>query len=147
MKHFEHLQKIQRGELPEPPVAQFLGFQLVEVEQGMVVLEMETGEHLYNPMGTVAGGIPGTLADAAMGYTLATVIADDEAFTTLDCKVNYLKPIWKTKLRAVGKMIRKGNNIALLECHIYDPKESLVAHATSTCMILRDAMAEGRSIK
>ncbi|MDN7240628.1 PaaI family thioesterase [Planococcus sp. N028] len=51
--------------------------------------------------------------------------------------MNFLKPVFKSKLRAEGKIIKKGGTIGLLECHIYDEKESLVAHSTSTCMVLK----------
>ncbi|MHA6259927.1 PaaI family thioesterase [Sporosarcina sp. CAU 1771] len=147
MRHYENLKKMQKGEVPNAPIGDFLGFKVIDVEQGMVTIEMETSERFYNPMGTLHGGILGDLADAAMGYTFATTLADDEAFTTLEIKLNFLKPIWKTKLRAVGNVVKKGNTIGLLECHIYDSEESLVAHSTSTCMILRDTMAKGRGIK
>jgi uncharacterized protein (TIGR00369 family) len=147
LKHYENLLKMQNGELPDAPIAELLGFKVVEVQQGMVALEMDTSERLYNPMGTLHGGVLCDLADAAMGYAFASTLADDEAFTTLELKSNFLKPVWVTKLRAVSKVIKKGSNIGLLECHIYDPQESLVAHSTSTCMILRGEMAKGRGIK
>ncbi|MBO0589440.1 PaaI family thioesterase [Sporosarcina sp. E16_8] len=147
MKHYENLRKMKDGDIPDAPIGQFLGFKVVEVEQGMVVLEMDTSERLYNPMGTLHGGILCDLSDAAMGYAFASTLADDEAFTTLEIKLNFLKPIWKTKLRAVSKVIKKGTNISLLECHVYDAEKSLVAYSTSTCMILRDKMAKGREIK
>lgn len=147
MKHFDHLNKVLTGDLPGAPITQLLGIELKELEVGQVVLEMETTERLYNPMGTLHGGILCDLSDAAMGYAFASTLADDEAFTTVEIKLNFLKPIWKSKLRAVGKVIKKGNSIGLLECHVYDEKESLVAHSTSTCMILRGDMAKGRSTK
>lgn len=145
MKHYENLKKMIKGEIPDAPIAQFLGFKVVEAEIGMIVIEMETSERLYNPMGTLAGGILCDLSDAAMGYAFATTLAENESFTTVEIKLNFLKPIWKSKLRAVGKLIKKGNTIGLLECNVYDEKESLVAHSTCTCMILRDEMAKGRS--
>ncbi|WP_371200501.1 PaaI family thioesterase [Desulfitobacterium sp. PCE1] len=55
----------------------------------------------------------------------------------MPCLNYFLKPIWEGKLRAEGKIIKKGGSMGLVECHIYDKKGSLVAHATSTCMILK----------
>lgn len=144
MNHLDSLQKMLRGEVPAPPVAQLLGFNLVELDKGMAVFEMETSERLYNPMGTLHGGILCDISDAAMGCAFATTLAENESYTTVDIKLNFLKPVWNTKLRAVGKLIKRGNTIGLLECHVYDQKESLVAHSTCTCMILRDEKSEGR---
>ncbi len=144
MNHLDSLQKMLRGEVPAPPVAQLLGFNLVELDKGMAVFEMETSERLYNPMGTLHGGILCDISDAAMGCAFATTLAENEPYTTVDIKLNFLKPVWNTKLRAVGKLIKRGNTIGLLECHVYDQNESLVAHSTCTCMILRDEKSEGR---
>jgi uncharacterized protein (TIGR00369 family) len=137
MTHLERLKKMMAGEIPGAPVAEVLGFKITEVEEGRVVIEMEASERLHNPMGTLHGGILGDLADAAMGYAFASTLRDDELFTTVEIKLNFLKPVWKTKLQAVGQLIKKGNSTGLLECHVYDEKESLVAHSTSTCMILK----------
>lgn len=137
MSHLERLQKMMMGELPGAPVAQVLGFEIVEAEEGRVVIELEASERLHNPMGTLHGGILGDIADAAMGYTFVSTLADDELFTTVELKLNFLKPVFESKLRAEAKIIKKGGTIGLLECHIYDEQESLVAHSTSTCMVLK----------
>ncbi|WKA52672.1 PaaI family thioesterase [Planococcus liqunii] len=137
MSHLERLKKMMTGELPGAPIAQVLGFEVVEVEEGRVVIELEASERLHNPMGTLHGGILGDIADAAMGYTFVSTLADDELFTTVELKLNFLKPVFKSKLRAEGRIIKKGGTIGLLECHIYDEKGSLVAHSTSTCMVLK----------
>ncbi|MBN6886301.1 uncharacterized protein (TIGR00369 family) [Cytobacillus horneckiae] len=137
MKHLEGLQKMAAGDLPSAPIAELLGMNVTEVEVGKVVIEMETSERMYNPMGTLHGGVMCDIADAAMGYAFATTLADDELFTTVEIKLNFLKPIWKSKLRAIGQLIKKGSSVGLLECNVYDEKNSLVAHSTSTCMILK----------
>ena len=137
MNHLENLKNMMAGKIPGPPVAQVLGFKIVEVEEGRVVIEMEASERLHNPMGTLHGGILCDIADAAMGYTFASTLADDEVFTTVEIKLNFLKPIFDSKLRAEGKIIKKGTSVGLLECHVFDEKGSLVAHSTSTCMILK----------
>lgn len=137
MSHLERLKKMMTGELPGAPIAQVLGFEVVEVEEGRGVIELEASERLHNPMGTLHGGILGDMADAAMGYTFVSTLADDELFTTVELKLNFLKPVFKSKLRADGRIIKKGGTIGLLECHIYDEKGSLVAHSTSTCMVLK----------
>ncbi|AXI09295.1 PaaI family thioesterase [Oceanobacillus zhaokaii] len=137
MSHLERIKKMMTGEIPGAPVAQVLGFKVVEAEEGRVVIEIEASERLHNPMGTLHGGILGDIADAAMGLSFISTLAEDELFTTVELKLNFLKPIFETKLRAEGQIIKKGGTIGLLECHIYDEKKSLVAHSTSTCMVLK----------
>ncbi|WP_423798522.1 PaaI family thioesterase [Neobacillus sp. SAB-20_R2A] len=137
MSRLEGMKKMMTGEVPIAPVAEVLGFQVVEVEEGRVVIEMEASDRLHNPMGTLHGGILCDIADAAMGYAFVTTLSDDELFTTVEIKFNFLKPIFKSKLRAEGKLIKKGSTVGLLECHVYDEKGSLVGHSTSTCMILK----------
>ena len=147
MNHLERLKKMMTGDIPEPPVAQVLGFKVVEVEEGRVIIELEASDRLHNPMGTLHGGILGDIADAAMGYAFVSTLAEDELFTTVEIKLNFLKPIFNSKLRAEGKIIKKGSTVGLLECHIYDEKESLVAHSTSTCMILKGNSNQKRERK
>ena len=97
-------------------------------------------------MGTLHGGVLCDLSDLAMGYAFYSTLDDDELFTTVEIKLNFLKPIWKGKLQAKSKLIKKGRSTGLVECHIYDKKGSLVAHSTSTCMILKDD-ADGKRLQ
>jgi uncharacterized protein (TIGR00369 family) len=135
---------ILAGKMPPPPVAELIGFKFVEAEPGRVVMEMQAGSQHANPMGTLHGGILCDIADATMGMAYATTLAPGESFTTLELKINYLKPIWNAKLRAVGRVVRRGKTIGLTECDVFDEDDDLVARASSTCMTLRGAQAEGR---
>lgn len=144
MKYLHMLEKVAAGEIPGSPVSQVLGFEVVEVERGRVVIELDATERLHNPMGTLHGGILCDIADAAMGYAFVTTLADDELFTTVEIKLNFLKPIFNSKLRAEGKLIKKGSTIGLLECYVHDEKGSIVAHSTSTCMVLKGDGASKR---
>jgi uncharacterized protein (TIGR00369 family) len=146
MSKLESLRKMISGERADAPVAQVLGFKVIEVEEGRVVIELEATDRLHNPMGTLHGGILCDIADAAMGYAFSSTLADDELFTTVEIKLNFLKPVFYSVLRAEGKLIKKGSSVGLLECHVYDEKQSLVAHSTSTCMILR-GNTSGRRLK
>lgn len=137
VKHLEGLQMMKSGEKSGPPIAQLLGIEITDLEIGRVALEMEASDKLHNPMGTLHGGVLCDLADLAMGYAFISTLADDELFTTVEIKLNFLKPIWEGKLRAESKIIKKGKSTGLVECHVYDKKGSLVAHSTSTCMILK----------
>jgi uncharacterized protein (TIGR00369 family) len=137
-------QKMISGELPPPPVAQLVGFQLVAIESGQAIMEMQTDKRHANPMGTLHGGVLCDIADAAMGMAFASTLDDGESFTTLEMKINFMKPVWNAKLKAVGKVLKAGNTIGLTECDVTDENDQLVAHATSTCMVLRGEKALGR---
>jgi uncharacterized protein (TIGR00369 family) len=128
----------------EPPISKLIGFHLTEFEKGRAVFTFESGPQHANPMGTLHGGILCDVADAAMGTSVATTLEEGETFTTLELKINFLKPIWNAKLTASGKVIRRGKTICLTECDVTDEKGSLVAKASSTCMILAGEKAVGR---
>jgi uncharacterized protein (TIGR00369 family) len=140
----ERIQAILRGDVPPPPVSQLVGFQLVAVAPGSAVFEMEAGPQHANPMGTLHGGILCDLADAAMGIAYASTLEEGESFTTLDLKINFLKPIWKARLRAEGRLVKRGKTVGMVECDVVDDTGSLVARASSTCLTLSGKMAAGR---
>jgi uncharacterized protein (TIGR00369 family) len=146
MNRLEELRKMMTGENPAAPIAQLLGIEIIELDKGMVVLEMEATEKLHNPMGTLHGGILCDLSDLAMGYAFYSTLTDDELFTTVEIKLNFLKPIWEGKLRAESKIIKRGNSIGLVECQVFDQKGSIVAHSTSTCKILK-GNADGKRVQ
>jgi len=134
-------------EISVPPVAKLIGFVPVEVKKGEAVFKLATREEHFNPMGTVHGGILCDLADAAMGVAYATLLNENETFTTIELKINYLKPVWETNLKAHAVVIKKGNTIGLIDCSIFDGNEALVAKASSTCMTLNGETAKNRSVK
>jgi uncharacterized protein (TIGR00369 family) len=143
-KALDMLKKVQRGELPPPPVATLIGFTIGSIEPGRVVMEMEAGPQHLSPLGTVHGGILCDLADAAMGMAYAATLDDNETFTTLELKINFLKPVWSGRLTATGYVVKSGRTVGLVDCDVHDEKNSLVARASSTCMTLRGAEAVGR---
>jgi uncharacterized protein (TIGR00369 family) len=79
-----------------------------------------------------------------MGIAFSSNLDEDESFTTLELKINFLKPIWKARLLATGRVVKQGRTVGLVECDIIDEKGNLVARATSTCMALRGKQAQGR---
>jgi uncharacterized protein (TIGR00369 family) len=127
-----------------PPVAELIGFDLVEAGGGECTMRLEAGEQHSNPMGTIHGGILCDLVDAAMGMAFFSTLAEGESFTTLELKINYLRPFWTGTLVARGTVVSRGQTIGLTECRVVDDQERLIAHATSTCMALRGDAAEGR---
>ena len=102
------IRMVQRGELPPPPVATLIGFTIGSIEPGRVVMEMDAGPQHANPMGTVHGGILCDLADAAMGMAYASTLDEGETFTTLELKINFLKPVWSGRLIARAGWSRAG---------------------------------------
>jgi uncharacterized protein (TIGR00369 family) len=126
------------------PVAAFIGWTATAVAPGRATMEMDVDERLANPMGTLHGGVLCDLADAAMGIAYASELERGETFTTLELKINFMKPVWRGHLRAEGKVVKRGRTVGLVECDVLDEKGSLVARASSTCLTLRGEMAKGR---
>ena len=140
---FQRALKSQGGLAP-PPIAKLLGFTNPALTPGGATIELEVDERLANPMGTLHGGVLCDIADAAMGIAYASELERGETFTTLELKINFMKPVWRTRLRAEGKVVKRGRTVGLVECDVFDEKGSLVARASSTCMTLRAEMAKGR---
>ena len=140
----EKLRRVQSGELPQPPVARLIGFELAEIGDGRATVTLQAEERHSNPMGTLHGGILCDIGDAAMGIAYASTLGEDESFTTLELKINFLKPVWKSKLTAEGRVVKRGRTVGLADCNIYDEEHKLVAFCTSTCMTLRGQEASGR---
>jgi uncharacterized protein (TIGR00369 family) len=143
-KMLDHIELVLQGEMPPPPIAQLIGFDLTSVKPGEAVIEFQATEAHANPMGTLHGGVLCDIADAAMGLAYAANLGEGESFTTLELKINFLKPIWKARLRAVARVVKQGRTTGLVECDVTDDKGSLVARATSTCLTLRGEHARGR---
>jgi uncharacterized protein (TIGR00369 family) len=127
-----------------PPFAELVGVEFVEAEAGRAVFALDAGPRHHNPMGTVHGGILCDLADAALGVAWATLLAADETFTTLELKINFLRPVFESRLTAVGTVVKRGRHIGMTECEVTDADGRLIAKASSTLMTLRGDLAAGR---
>jgi len=141
---FDLAQRICRGDSLPPPVARLIGFTLTSIAPGQARIAFEAGAQHANPMGTLHGGILCDIADAAMGMAYASTLGEGETFTTLELKINFLKPVWQARLQAIGRVVTHGRTVGLVECDILDAHEALIARASSTCMTLRGAQARGR---
>ena len=144
MKAIDRFRGIVAGTVDPPPVAKLIGLRMTEVEPGRVVFELDAGPQHASPLGTVHGGIICDLADAAAGCAHASLLEEDETFTTLELKANFLKPVWQGRLVAEAHVIKAGRTIGLVECRVTDEHGSLVAYATTTQMTLRGDAAAGR---
>lgn len=138
MSGIDFLRAICEGRLPAPPIAELLGFRLVEVDTGHAVFEVLPGEQHYNPIGVVHGGLAMTLLDSAMGCAVQTQMPAGGGYTTLEAKTNLVRAITSQTglLRAVGKVIHAGKRVATAEGRLLDGAGKLYAHATTTCIVL-----------
>lgn len=135
----ELMRGIADGSLPAPPVAQLLGFGIDRVDEGNVVFTMPPLEAHQNPLGTVHGGIITTLLDSAMGCAVHTTLPPGGMYTTLELKVNFLRPSFAggATLVAEGTVLHRGSTVVLADATITTADTGKkIAHATSTCLIL-----------
>jgi len=134
----EQFHAIIRGDAEPPPVARLVGFRMIEAETGRVVFELDVEERHTSPPGSAHGGVLCDVADAAMGCAYGTLLDDDATWTTVELKINYLRPAWPgARLRAEGRVVNAGRTLALTECDVTDTQGKLIARASSTCMRLQ----------
>lgn len=141
------LERITNGTIEPPALAIVLGLKPGAFGVGKAVFTMEADPAQHgNVMGTLHGGVLATLADTAMGFAFATTLDSDESFATLEMKVSFLRPAWRSNLTATAAIVHRGKTTGLVECRITDERDRVIAHATSTCLVLRGAQAEGRGL-
>jgi uncharacterized protein (TIGR00369 family) len=140
----ELLRHMLSGDYSIPPVAELVGFRLTEVDQGRAVFTMDVGEHLYNPIGTVHGGIVATLLDSSMGVAVHSTLAPGEAYTTLEFKINFVRALTVATPLVISesKITHRGKTTAISEGTVCDPQGRVFARGTCTCLILRTSPAD-----
>jgi uncharacterized protein (TIGR00369 family) len=134
----DFLLAIASGELPAPTIAEHLLFEPLELERGRAVFIGWPSELHMNPLGTVHGGYTATLLDSCMGCAVQTLLDAGEGFTTLELKVNFIRPLLPGmgKVLAAGTAIHRGSRTAVAEARLEDQAGRLLAHGTSTCLLL-----------
>ncbi len=135
----EFLRRIAEGRVPPPPFAVTLGMNMAEVAPGLVVFTMTPELRHYNPIGTVHGGVASTLLDSCMGCAVQTHLEKGFGYTTLELKVNLVRPITEQTgpIRAEGRTLHVGRRSGTAEGKIFDAKGTLLAHGTTTCLIIQ----------
>ena len=125
------------GELPPPPIATLLGFDLVEVDEGRAVFEAHPGEEHYNPIGMVHGGLAATLIDSATGCAVHTTLPAGTAYTTTDVQVRFVRPITRDtgRIECIGEVVHRGRTMATAQARL-TAGEKLLAHGTASLLIL-----------
>lgn len=137
MSGLEYLREVAAGSIPPPPIAALLGMGILSVEPGRALFQLEIGEHLYNPIGSVHGGVFCTLLDSAMGCAVHSTLPMGRAYATLELKVNLIKPLKldTPTVTAEGEVLSAGGRIATATGRLTGPEGTLYAHATTTCLI------------
>jgi uncharacterized protein (TIGR00369 family) len=133
----ELMQAMLRGELPYPPIAKTLDFQLLEVDEGRALFQGTPGPAHLNPMGTVHGGWYATLLDSALGCAVHTMMPPGRGYTTAELSVNLVRAIPQkaVRVRAEGKVVHCGRQLATAEARLYGHDGTLYAHGTTTCLV------------
>lgn len=134
----EFLQRICDGRLPLPPIMRTLNYTLISVEPGRVVMAGEPLAEFFNPIGSIHGGWHATLLNSVMACAIQTQLPQGRLYTTVEMKLNYIRPILPTTGRctAEGLIIHPGNRIATADGRLTGPDGKLLAHGTETCTVL-----------
>ena len=134
------------GEIGGAPMAATLDFLLVHVEPGIAIFQGTPLAKHYNPFGTVHGGWFATLLDSAMGCAVQTTLPAGKAYTTMEFRVNLVRPLSDAvpRVRAEGKIVHAGRQVAVAEGRLVGPDGKLYAHGTTTCLIFDRAASDTR---
>jgi uncharacterized protein (TIGR00369 family) len=138
MAGIDYVRAIMAGELPPPPIAVVMNMDIVDVDEGRAVFTGQPGEEHYNPIGVVHGGFASTLLDSAMGCAVHTTLPAGVGYTTQTLELKFVRPISRDSgvLRCEGEVVHRGRRQATVEGRLWSEDGKLLAHGTSTCMIL-----------
>ncbi|MFZ5483685.1 MAG: PaaI family thioesterase [Pseudomonadota bacterium] len=150
----EYLQRQIDGTLPPDAgtemqyptaISKLLGFRVTAIDRGIARLEMDADASIHgNQQGTVHGGLLSELADAAIGTAHSTAIEANETFTSIDLRISFFRPVWKSVLTATARPVQHGRTVTHYQCEILREDGKLVAMAAGTVMTLRGVAATGR---
>ena len=126
------------------PLGETLGFWAEQLEAGSAVVSMDVDKRHANVLGVTHGGLSFVLADTAIGLAFLGFLADGEVGITVEMKINFLRPVWCTRLRAEARTVHHGRRLSMMECDVRNAGGHLVARATATMMRLTEDTAKGR---
>lgn len=133
----ELMQAMLRGELPSANIAQTLNYLAIDIGDGTATFQGTPGPQHFNPMGTVHGGWFATLLDSALGCAVHTKMPPGRGYTTAELSVNIVRALTPQvqRVRAIGRVIHCGRQLATAEAQLVGPDGTLYAHATTTCLV------------
>ena len=135
-KVIERLRNALEQRAPATALAKLLGLSLVYAEGGKAIIDMQTGPQHFNLFETLHGGALCTLVDSAMGLAHASTLEEGESFTTLDLQISFLRSVKIAKIRAEGRVVKRGRNVSFAESEVFDDAGRLIAKATCTCLTI-----------
>jgi len=137
----EVMEAIMTGAIPPPPIARLLDMSVVEVENGRAVFALEPAEWMYNPIGSVHGGVAATILDSCMGCAVHTTLPAGSGYATTDLQVRYLRSMraGDGRVLAEGRVVHAGRRTATAEARLFLERDEtvLLAHGSTGCTILR----------
>ncbi|MEM6691161.1 MAG: PaaI family thioesterase [Planctomycetota bacterium] len=123
----------------DAPISKLVGFQVeppAEPGLGLAIVRLECNRRLHNPMGRVHGGVISALADAALGIAFGRTLFDDQDFSTIEMKVNFMRPVIGGTLTARAEVVQRGLRVGFVRCEIKSDRGKLVADGTCTCTVI-----------
>lgn len=135
----EYMGQVRDGEIPPPPIALLMGFEPVELSEGVAIFAVQPAEYHYNPIGVVHGGLALTLLDSALGCAVHTTLEAGTAYTSLEVKANFVRTITRDtgRVLAEGRVLHRGRKVATAEGRVFAQETGkLLAHGTTTCLIV-----------
>jgi uncharacterized protein (TIGR00369 family) len=136
MTNLEALRRGMVGEGPRAGWRETIGARVAEVDDGRVVVELDVHAGHRHEGGVVQGGIITQIADAAMGMSLMTRQEPGQSNTTIELKINFLRPVVEGRLRAIGRVVELRKTLLFSEADVEDDRGRLVARASSTCLAI-----------
>jgi len=138
----EYVEAVRRDVNP-CPFFSLLSIEIKELGWGEAVLELMAQQKHLQPFGVVHGGAFASLIDAAAFWATYTEVPEGLGMTTVDLKLNYLAPVTAGRIIAIGKCLRAGRTLYLGEVSVRNESGQLLAHGTSTLMVLKNLQMEG----
>lgn len=150
MTGLEFLRALRDGRGPRVTMMETLNYRLTEVGDGRVVFESVPDDRILNPLGGVHGGYYATLLDSAMGCAIHSLLDAGVTYTTLEFKLNLIRPIRPgIAVRAEGRVRHAGRRTATAEGDLSDAEGRLLAHGSTTCLVLAsgDGGRQGKMVR
>jgi len=119
------------------PFHQLIGIRLVRIHRDGVTIDCKLRPELLNASGVLHGGVTATLADAAVGMAITQRAGRAGAATTVEMKLNYLRPVSGRKITARARLLRMGSTLCVGRVDMFDDGKELVSTALVTYMLLK----------